>query len=58
MKSLTFGINIFIAQSALVIELKQIHKGIIPFVVLYLVALALITYIPESSLSGVWLLMK
>jgi len=50
-----FGINIFVAQSVLGIDLKLIYKGIIPFVVLYLVALVLITYIPQISLSGVWL---
>jgi C4-dicarboxylate transporter DctM subunit len=50
-----FGINIFVAQSVLGIDLKLIYKGIIPFFVLYLVALVLITYIPQISLSGVWL---
>lgn len=53
-----FGINIFVAQSVLGIELKQIYKGIIPFVILYLIALALITYVPEISLSGMWLFMR
>jgi C4-dicarboxylate transporter DctM subunit len=53
-----FGINIFVAQSVLGIELKSIYRGIVPFVILYLIALALITYIPSISLSGVWLLMN
>ena len=53
-----FGINIFVAQSVLGIELKQIYKGIVPFVLLYLVALALITYVPQISLSGVWLFLR
>ncbi|MBI1201339.1 MAG: TRAP transporter large permease subunit [Rhodopseudomonas sp.] len=53
-----FGINIFVAQSVLGIDIKVIYKGIIPFVVLYLVALALITYVPAISLSGVWLLLR
>ncbi len=52
-----FGINIFVAQSVLGIKLEPIYRGIIPFVVVYLVALALITYIPEISLSGVHLLL-
>ncbi|MGE0062502.1 MAG: TRAP transporter large permease [Xanthobacteraceae bacterium] len=47
-----FGINIFVAQSVLGIRLETIYRGIIPFVVLYLVALALITYVPAISLSG------
>jgi C4-dicarboxylate transporter DctM subunit len=52
-----FGINIFVAQSVLGIELKQIYRGIIPFVVLYLLALALITYVPSIALVGVRLFM-
>lgn len=48
-----FGINIFVAQSVLGIDLKLIYRGIIPFVVLYLIALALITYVPAISLIGV-----
>ncbi len=50
-----FGINIFVAQSVLGIKLEPIYRGIIPFVCVYLVALALITYIPEISLTGVHL---
>jgi C4-dicarboxylate transporter DctM subunit len=53
-----FGINIFVAQSVLGIRLETIYRGIIPFVVLYLVALALITYVPAISLSGMWLIFK
>ena len=53
-----FGINIFVAQSVLGIKLESIYRGIIPFVFLYLVALAIITYIPEVSLIGVKLLMS
>lgn len=53
-----FGINIFVAQSVLGIDLKVIYRGIIPFVALYLAALALITYVPAISLAGVWWLMK
>jgi len=45
-----FGINIFVAQSVLGLELGSIYRGIIPFVVLYLIALVLITYIPAISL--------
>lgn len=52
-----FGINIFVAQSVLGIPLKVLYKGIIPFLFVYLVALAIITYIPDVSLVGVKLLM-
>jgi len=52
-----FGINIFVAQSVLGIDLKQIYKGIVPFVILYLLVLIAITYIPQISLIGVRLFM-
>lgn len=52
-----FGINIFVAQSVLKLDLALIYRGIIPFVVLYLIALALITYIPVISLFGMQLLL-
>ncbi len=48
-----FGINIFVAQSVLGMKLSVIYRGIIPFIFLYLAALALITYVPEVSLIGV-----
>ena len=47
-----FGMNIFVAQSVLGLELKAIYRGIIPFLVIYLIALVLITYIPAISLGG------
>jgi C4-dicarboxylate transporter DctM subunit len=53
-----FGINIFVAQSVLGIDLKTLYRGIVPFVVLYLIALALITYVPWISLVGVWVLLR
>lgn len=53
-----FGINIFVAQSVLGIDLKVIYRGILPFVVLYLIALALITYVPTISLIGVRVLLN
>ncbi len=52
-----FGMNIFVAQSVLGLDLKAIYKGIIPFLVIYLLALALITYIPAISLGGMRLLL-
>jgi len=52
-----FGINIFVAQSVLGVKLETLYRGIIPFVVIYLIALALITYVPSVSLIGVQLLM-
>jgi C4-dicarboxylate transporter DctM subunit len=52
-----FGINIFVAQSVLGLKLETIYRGIIPFVVIYLIALGLITYVPAISLSGMHLLL-
>lgn len=52
-----FGINIFVAQSVLGLKLNVIYRGIIPFVIIYLIALGLITYIPDISLVGVRLLL-
>ena len=45
-----FGINIFVAQSALGLPLGTIYRGIVPFLVPYLAALVLITYVPQLSL--------
>jgi C4-dicarboxylate transporter, DctM subunit len=52
-----FGINIFVAQSVLGLKLETIYRGIMPFVVIYLIALAVITYVPEISLVGVRILL-
>jgi C4-dicarboxylate transporter, DctM subunit len=52
-----FGMNIFVAQSVLGLELRAIYRGIIPFLFIYLIALVLITYIPAISLSGMHLLL-
>ncbi len=52
-----FGINIFVAQTVLGIDVMKIYKGIIPFLFIYLIALVIITYIPAVSLTGVRLLM-
>lgn len=52
-----FGLNIFVSQSVLHQPLATIYRGIVPFVLIYLVALALITYVPEISMLGVQLLL-
>jgi C4-dicarboxylate transporter DctM subunit len=53
-----FGINIFVAQSALRLPVQAIYAGLWPFVLLYLAALALITYVPWLSLVGVRLFLS
>jgi C4-dicarboxylate transporter DctM subunit len=45
-----FGLNIFVAQSVLGYDVKYISKCLVPYICLYLVALVLITAIPEISL--------
>lgn len=52
-----FGINIFVMQSLSGIPLRDIYRGIGPFVGLYLLALMLITYVPAISMIGVRVLM-
>ena len=52
-----FGINIFVAQTVLGLEVEKIYRGIIPFLFIYLIALVIITFIPAVSLTGVHLLM-
>jgi C4-dicarboxylate transporter DctM subunit len=52
-----FGINIFVAQTVLRLPLALIYRGIVPFVFVYLIGLAIITYVPAVSLAGVhWLM--
>jgi C4-dicarboxylate transporter, DctM subunit len=51
-----FGMNIFVAQSLFKFRLEVIYRGIVPFMFLYLAALALITYIPWLSLAAVRML--
>jgi C4-dicarboxylate transporter DctM subunit len=48
-----FGINLFVAQAVLKFPLATILRGLWPFLGVYLVALALITYVPWISLAGV-----
>lgn len=48
-----FGLNIFVTQSLFRFPLPVIYRGIVPFIYLYLIALALITYVPSLSLAMV-----
>jgi len=45
-----FGLNIFVAQSVLGIPLKTIYAGLGPFIVLQIIALAIVSYVPALSL--------
>ncbi len=45
-----FGLNIFVAQSVLKVSATDIYRGVLPFVVVQVLALAIITLMPELSL--------
>ena len=45
-----FGLNIFVAQSVLGVRADEIYRGVLPFMAVQIVALALITAIPALSL--------
>jgi C4-dicarboxylate transporter, DctM subunit len=46
-----FGLNIFVCQALFKTPSDTLYKGLIPFVILALIALQLVTYVPEISLS-------
>ncbi|MBI3436381.1 MAG: TRAP transporter large permease [Proteobacteria bacterium] len=45
-----FGLNIFVAQSVLGVPLATIYRGVLPFAVVQIAALLIITYWPALSL--------
>jgi C4-dicarboxylate transporter DctM subunit len=45
-----FGLNIFVTQALFKAPLSSIYPGLVPFILVNLVALVIITYIPELSL--------
>lgn len=45
-----FGLNIFVTQALFKVPLSSIYPGLVPFILLNLVALMLVTYIPELSM--------
>lgn len=45
-----FGLNIFVTQSVLGKSLGMISKSLVPYIILYVCALLLITFIPEIAL--------
>lgn len=45
-----FGLNIFVSQATFKVSMGRIVSGLVPFLALQLVALILITYVPEISL--------
>ena len=47
-----FGINIFVAQSVLNMKTADIYRGVMPFLLVFLAALFLITFVPAITLWG------
>ena len=45
-----FGLNIFVVQSVLRAPLAAIYRGVAPFIAINVIALGIITYVPEVSL--------
>lgn len=45
-----FGLNIFVTQALFKVPLTSIYPGLVPFIIVNLIALVIITYIPELSL--------
>jgi C4-dicarboxylate transporter, DctM subunit len=46
-----FGLNLFATHALFGIPLSKLYRGVLPFLVIYFVALALITYVPEITLA-------
>ena len=45
-----FGVNLFVVQSLFRDPLSDVYRGAIPFILASIVALMVITYVPELSL--------
>jgi C4-dicarboxylate transporter DctM subunit len=45
-----FGLNLFVAKTVLGVPLSTLYRGVLPFAVVQIVALLIITYWPELSL--------
>jgi C4-dicarboxylate transporter DctM subunit len=51
-----FGLNLFATHALFGIPLGRLYRGVLPFIAIYLIALALITYIPAITLAPLRLL--
>ncbi|ERK16291.1 TRAP-type C4-dicarboxylate transport system, large permease component [Pantoea sp. AS-PWVM4] len=51
-----FGINLFAANALFKVPMPQLYRGVLPFLVIYLIVLVMITYIPQLTTVPVsWL---
>jgi C4-dicarboxylate transporter DctM subunit len=46
-----FGLNLFATHALFGIQLQSLYRGVLPFLAIYLIALGLITYVPEITLA-------
>jgi C4-dicarboxylate transporter DctM subunit len=46
-----FGLNLFATHALFGIPLGKLYRGVLPFIVIYLIALVLITYVPAITLA-------
>ena len=53
-----FGLNIFVVQGVLGKKMGEISRAVLPFIIIYIVAVMIITYIPAISLFLPNLLLK
>jgi len=44
-------LNLFATHALFLIQRERLYRGILPFLAIYLIALGLITYIPEITLA-------
>lgn len=51
-----FGLNLFVARSVTGLSLGEIYRSVLPFIVISIIALIIITYIPAVSMIFVSLL--
>jgi C4-dicarboxylate transporter DctM subunit len=47
-----FGINIFVAQAVLNMQIRDLYRGVYPFLFVFLAVLVLITFVPAVSLKS------
>jgi C4-dicarboxylate transporter DctM subunit len=53
-----FGLNIFVIQALFKTPSETLYKGLIPFVILAVIALQIVTYVPAISLTVEHLLFR
>ena len=46
-----FGLNLFAANALFKTPLPDLYRGVVPFLLIYLLMLMLITYVPAISLA-------